>query len=42
MALGYDRWLSSYNVAVCEVVRQYSREEREDAVARGRLPGMNL
>ncbi len=42
MALGYDRWMSSYNVAVCEVVRQYSREQRENAVARGRFPGMDL
>jgi heme-degrading monooxygenase HmoA len=42
MALGYDRWMSSYDIAVCEVNRRYTRDDRTDAMARGQLPGMDL
>ncbi len=26
--LGYDRWMSSYDSAVCEMQRRYTRDER--------------
>ena len=42
MAMGYDRWMSSYDIAVCDVNRRYTREDRADAMARGQLPGMDL
>jgi heme-degrading monooxygenase HmoA len=42
MALGYDRWMSSYDIAVCEVTRHYTHDDRKAAMARGQLPGMDL
>jgi heme-degrading monooxygenase HmoA len=40
ITLGYDRWMSSYDIAVCEVQRRYTRDERVKAVAGGApVPG---
>ena len=33
--LGYERWMSSYDISVCEVKRRYTRDERVKAVAAG-------
>jgi heme-degrading monooxygenase HmoA len=32
MQLGYDRWLSAYDISVCEVQRRYTREDRARAI----------
>src|SRR5262245_56884153 len=33
--LGYERWMSSYDISVCEVKRRYTRDDRAKAVAAG-------
>jgi heme-degrading monooxygenase HmoA len=42
MRLGYDRWLSSYDISVCEVKRRYTREDRQRGIAQGKAPGVIL
>jgi heme-degrading monooxygenase HmoA len=42
MMLGYERWMSSYDISVCEVNRHYTRGDREDAMTRGKFPGVVL
>ena len=38
--LGYERWMSSYDISVCEVQRHYTRDDRAKAVAEGApIPG---
>lgn len=38
--LGYERWMSSYDICVCEVQRHYTRDDRAGSVASGgAVPG---
>jgi heme-degrading monooxygenase HmoA len=38
--LGYERWMASYDISICEVTRRYSRDDRAKGVADGApIPG---
>jgi len=42
MELGYDRWMSSYDISVCEVKRRYTRDDRQKGIAQGKPVGVIL
>jgi heme-degrading monooxygenase HmoA len=38
--LGFERWMSSYDISVCDVQRHYTRDDRVEAIAAGApVPG---
>jgi heme-degrading monooxygenase HmoA len=42
MRLGYNRWLSAYDISVCEVTRRYTKEDRQKGIAEGKPVGVVL